>query len=164
MKKSLFLSLGSNIEPKISYLDSALLRLNSFFEFVKSSSIYETEPLLDFDQDSFYNLVALYKTEITDPFEILKIVKSIENDIGRVKDENRPKGPRIIDIDVILFGEVETDTDELCIPHKSFSQRNFVLIPLKEIIGSLSDFSIKYDIDKFIEKNKFQNVKKLNDN
>ena len=161
MKRNLFLSLGSNIEPRNDYLNQARLLLNEKFKFVTASSVYETAPLLDLNQNSFYNQILFYKTDIIDPFEVLKITKFIENDLGRIKDIERPKGPRVIDIDIIFFGDMKVEDERLSIPHKSYHERNFVLIPLREILTNYPSILKKYNIDYHIEKNKFQNVIKI---
>ncbi|HOV14646.1 MAG TPA: 2-amino-4-hydroxy-6-hydroxymethyldihydropteridine diphosphokinase [Spirochaetota bacterium] len=161
MVNDLFLSIGSNIEPRLEYLKLSKNELDKKFDFICSSSIYETQPLLDEDQNNFYNQVLFYKTNIDDAYLILNIVKDIEKQIGRIKDVNRPKGPRIIDIDIIVFGNKSITSDLLTIPHKSFYERNFVLIPFKEIISNFKDIKKKYEIDDYIEKNSNQKVTKI---
>lgn len=163
--KDIFLSIGSNIEPRVKYIDEALSLLNSRFNLISQSSIYETQPLMDEQQENFYNMALYAKTEIDDPFLILNIIKDIEKQIGRVKDINRPKGPRVIDIDIIFFDKIHIDTKELTIPHKSLYDRNFVLIPLKEILlnypSIFQTMLQEYNLDYYIEMNKNQKVVKI---
>lgn len=121
----LILSLGSNIEPKEVYLKKAIKKLNNFFELVKISSLYKTYPLEDTDQEIFYNLCVNYKTGINNPDEVHKITREIEKKLGRIKDESRPKGPRIIDIDIIFFNDFEVKSEKLKIPHEKMFFRNF---------------------------------------
>ncbi len=155
----LILSLGSNIEPRLEALLKATELLNNNFKKVIFSSLYETEPVDDLDQNYFYNITTLYETEIDNPFDILKIVKDIEENIGRDKDINRPKGPRKIDIDIIFFENKIIDSPLLTIPHKNFSNRNFVLIPLLEIIKQFGEVvSIDY-LEELISKNGNYGVK-----
>lgn len=162
MKYDLILSLGSNIEPKLDYLKKAILLLKEKFEFVNVSSVYKTAPVDDLDQDLFYNICVIFKTSITDPFTVLAIVKAIEEDIGRQKDKNRPKGPRTIDIDIILFHDKKVISESLTIPHKSMPDRNFVLIPLHELlIKEYEHLIIKYDIKQSIKYNSEQQVQKV---
>jgi len=149
----LVLSLGSNIESRLENLMAATNLLNKNFNKIIISSLYETEPKDDIDQKYFYNIVALYETNIDDPFYILKITKEIENNIGREKDINRPKGPRKIDIDIIFFENKILNSDILTIPHKSYKKRNFVLIPLLEMIEKLEDLLSKEYIEKLILEN-----------
>jgi 2-amino-4-hydroxy-6-hydroxymethyldihydropteridine diphosphokinase len=159
--KELYLSLGSNIEPKDEKLKIALKALVEYFAFVKVSSVYLTEPLLDTEQDSFLNIVALYKTEINDPEEILKITKGIEKKLGRIKDIKRPKGPRLIDIDILLFGEDEYVSDELTLPHKGLFFRKFALKPLIEILPKESIYYKKYKLKKHLKEVNGQKIKKI---
>ena len=157
----LFLSLGSNIEPRLENLIKATNLLNKNFNKIIVSSIYETEPKDDINQNFFYNITALYKTNTDDPFNILKITQEIENSIGREKDINRPKGPRKIDIDIIFFENKILNSDILTIPHKSYKKRNFVLIPLLEIIEKSEDLLAREDIEKLISENGNDIVKKI---
>jgi len=174
MTNTLFLSMGSNIEPKVDYLKKAKYLLDKKFTFIAESSIYQTNPLLDRDQPHFYNQVLFYQTTINDPFLILKIVNEIERKIGRVKDITRPKGPRVIDIDIIFYNDLKIESDLLTIPHRSFCERNFVLIPLCEIIddiqkndkivnekGEFKKIMEIYKIRDFIKINSEQKVEKL---
>jgi len=149
----LVLSLGSNIEPRLKNLIKATNLLDENFNRIIISSLYETEPKDDTNQNYFYNIIAIYKANINNPFDVLKITKDIENDIGREKDINRPKGPRKIDIDIIFFENKIINSDILTIPHKSYKKRNFVLIPLLEIIEKLKDLLCREHIEKLILEN-----------
>ena len=134
MKFDLLLSLGSNIEPRDFYLKKAIFLLNKSFEFVSNSSLYKTHPMYDTNQDYFYNMCVFYKTENSDVFDILSITKGIEDIIGRNKINDRPKGPRNIDIDIIFYSDLKINSDNLNIPHKGLFERNFVMMPLVEIL------------------------------
>lgn len=159
MYLNMYLSLGSNIEPREEYLKKAINELKKHFIIKNISSIYETEPLEDKDQNYFLNLCVHCLTNIFDPLENLKICKNIEEKIGRQKDKNRPKGPRKIDIDIIFLGDLNYSSRELTIPHKSFLKRNFVIVPLYDIIeGSLKN---KYNFKKLISENKNQSIRKI---
>lgn len=130
----LYLSLGSNIDPREFYIRQAIEKLNDEFGFYSMiSSFYESSPVDDTDQDRFLNLCVYYRS-VLPPASVLSLVKRIENVIGRVKDPNRLKGPRIIDIDIIFYGDYQVETKDLVIPHSSFKERNFVLLPLLEIL------------------------------
>ncbi len=161
MSVSLILSLGSNIEPKKDYLIQAINELNKYFKLKKVSSLYLTEPLEDTDQDDFINLCVNYNCDIEDPYKVLKIINNIENKIGRKRDYSRLKGPRVIDIDIIFFGEYEISNEELTIPHKSLFYRKFVLKPLVEILSEDSNYITKYKLESYLNKLKNQNVKKI---
>jgi 2-amino-4-hydroxy-6-hydroxymethyldihydropteridine diphosphokinase len=162
---SLLLSLGSNIEPREMYLTKALKELQKYFALQALSSLYETAPQDDLEQNNFLNLCVFFITKISDPYEVLNIIKEIEKRLGRTKELNRPKGPRIIDIDIILMGDIKIKSESLNIPHPVFLKRNFVLIPLWELLGKenfkKNDFGIKLvvgQIKKAIQKNSKQIV------
>jgi 2-amino-4-hydroxy-6-hydroxymethyldihydropteridine diphosphokinase len=159
VKFDLLLSLGSNINPRDFFLKKAILLLNEKFEFSNISSLYKTHPMYDAKQDYFYNLCAFYNTDIAEVYDILTITKGIEEVIGRAKDKDRPKGPRNIDIDIIFYSDLKINSDNLNIPHKGLFERNFVMIPLLEI---LPDYLRKsYDFSGFIDANKGQIVEKI---
>ena len=163
MKYDLILSLGSNIEPRVKYLKHTIEELKLVFFHKFTSSIYETSPLIDTNQDYFYNICCYFKTNISNPISVLNITKEIENKIGRVKDKTRPKGPRKIDIDIILLDRIKFENNFLTIPHKSFLERNFVLIPMLEIFSKYPILNINYDLPFYIEKNIDQKVTKIGD-
>jgi 2-amino-4-hydroxy-6-hydroxymethyldihydropteridine diphosphokinase len=126
-----FLGLGSNLGNRAKNLAEAarLLRENGV-EVFRASSVYETEPVDRLDQPWFLNqaLKVLYSL---DPYALLEVVKSIEVRMKRVP--TAAKGPRTIDIDILLAGDIVLDTPDLVIPHPRLAQRNFVLVPLCEI-------------------------------
>lgn len=128
------LSLGTNIEPRVSYLQTAINEIGYLFNIESISSIYETSACDDTDQADFLNIALLCSSDIVDPVLVLDKLLSIEDVIGRVRDPNRPKGPRVIDIDMLLFDDVVLDTQKLRLPHPRIWQRNFVLIPMKELL------------------------------
>ncbi|MBN2245254.1 MAG: 2-amino-4-hydroxy-6-hydroxymethyldihydropteridine diphosphokinase [Candidatus Aminicenantes bacterium] len=126
-----FLSLGSNLGDRAEHLNRAI----AFLEkegcgIVQVSSVYETQPIDYIDQPWFLNQVIEIKTE-RDYRDLLSLVKRIEMKIGRKKTV--PKGPRIIDIDILLYEKNVIKTKKLTIPHPMLEKRNFVLIPLSEI-------------------------------
>ncbi|MCG8569881.1 MAG: 2-amino-4-hydroxy-6-hydroxymethyldihydropteridine diphosphokinase [Spirochaetes bacterium] len=161
MKYDLILSLGSNIEPKVEYLKQALQLLKENVEIVKISSIYQTDPQDDFDQEKFLNICVYVKTSQPDPFWNLEQIKQTENRIGRQKAKDREKGPRAIDIDILYLQNCKMDCPILTIPHKSIFKRNFVLVPLQEILGFIEQINLesRYINEKIIT-NKKQNVVK----
>ena len=128
--KIAFLSLGSNIGDRMENITTALDRLNEIGEIVAVSSIYETEPVEFRAQPWFLNCVAKFKTEKM-PKQLLTAILKIEQSMGRQREQK--KGPRIIDIDILLFGRSVMDAAGLTIPHPSMHRRRFVLEPLVEI-------------------------------
>ena len=129
---SIYLSLGSNIGDRADNLTKAIVKLSKKMKIVKSSSIYETEPLLFENQNSFLNMILEvdYKGS---PDQLLESIKIIENDIGR--ESTFRYGPRLIDIDIIFFNNCEVNQDNLTIPHYDWKNRLFVIEPLYEVLG-----------------------------
>jgi 2-amino-4-hydroxy-6-hydroxymethyldihydropteridine diphosphokinase len=130
MHKLVFLSLGSNVGKREANLKTALDRLGSFGEVVAASSFYETEPVEFAAQPWFLNCAVKLNTEKM-PKQLLTGVMDIERKMGRRRV--REKGPRIIDIDILLFGNSIIATKGLTIPHAAMHARRFVLEPLAEI-------------------------------
>ncbi len=126
-----FLSLGSNLGNRGEHLNEALSLLQEEgIEIIQSSSIYETQPLDFPSQAWFYNQVVEIETE-KDPQDLLSVVKRIERTMGRIADAQ--KGPRNIDVDILLAEDKIIHTEELRIPHPGLDRRNFVLVPFSEI-------------------------------
>lgn len=101
---------------------------------VRRSSFYRTEPMGRKDQNWFVNGVALVETSLG-PGEMLEFLLSLEKEIGRVRRERW--GPRVIDLDILFYGEKVIDEENLQVPHPRLHERKFVLIPLKEIAPDL---------------------------
>ena len=131
MKRTAYLSLGSNLGDREGNLREAIARLGELGSVRKVSALYETEPVeISSPQPWFLNCAAALETELT-PLQFLKLLLVIEQSMGRRRTE--PKGPRTIDMDIIFFGDEVLDTKELTIPHPAMQQRRFVLEPLAEI-------------------------------
>ena len=131
-RNTAYLGLGSNIGDRIGYLREALAKLagTEGVVLVGLSPVYQTEPIGYEAQEDFYNMVV--KTETTlSPNDLLLVAKAIEEDMGRV--EAAHKGPRTIDIDILLFGDQLVDEYRLYIPHPRMLDREFVLRPLFDL-------------------------------
>lgn len=124
------LALGSNLGDRRANLLQALKEISSQVAILKTSSVYETPPWGYIDQPVFFNQVLSGCTSLN-PIELLVFVKGIEQKMGRVK--NFKNGPRLMDIDILLFGEQIVNTEALAIPHPRMLERGFVLLPLSEI-------------------------------
>jgi 2-amino-4-hydroxy-6-hydroxymethyldihydropteridine diphosphokinase len=125
------LSLGSNIEPRRDYLALALTRLNQApFRLLRVSSLYETEPVDVTDQARFLNLAVLVETALP-PLPLLRALQAIEAEAGKAVVVRR--GPRTLDIDLLLLDGAVIETPELTVPHERMTRRAFVLVPLAEI-------------------------------
>jgi 2-amino-4-hydroxy-6-hydroxymethyldihydropteridine diphosphokinase len=131
MKRTAYLSLGSNLGNREANLREAIARLGELGSVSRVSAFYETEPVeITGQQPWFLNCAAAVETELT-PLEFLKRMLAIEQSMGRKRTE--PKGPRTIDADIILFGNEVLDTPKLTVPHPAMQHRRFVLEPLAEI-------------------------------
>lgn len=130
-----YLGLGTNLGDKKANLDLALAKLaTKNITLLEVSSLYETAPWGGVEQDDFWNMVALVETTLT-PKCLLQALKIIETEVGRKPTVRW--GPRIIDIDILTYGD-ETFTDnDLNIPHAEMANRGFVLLPLMELNSNL---------------------------
>lgn len=139
-----YFGLGTNLGDREANLLKALHLLAEKIVIEKISSLYETEPVGYIDQPLFFNAVIRGLTML-DPLKLLSYVKKIERDIGRVP--GFVNGPRVIDIDILLYNNQVIETEELIIPHPRLQERAFVLLPLAEIapdvIHPISNKSIK---------------------
>ncbi len=128
-----YISAGSNIGNKAENCQAGIDALSDSGAalIIKQSGFYKTEPVDFKEQDWFVNTVIKIKT-VLDPFQLLYKLKSIENAQGRKKQSMR-FGPRILDLDIILYGDMILKTSELTIPHPRMHKRCFVLRPLCDI-------------------------------
>jgi 2-amino-4-hydroxy-6-hydroxymethyldihydropteridine diphosphokinase len=132
VRKTVYLSLGSNIGDRAANLQAAIEHLKDLGKIQAVSSIYETEPVEYSRQPWFLNCVVALETEKM-PKQLLAAVLGIEQKMGRRRSSALPKGPREIDIDILLFGSSVIDTKQLTIPHAAMHERRFVLEPLADI-------------------------------
>ena len=128
--KIAYLSLGSNVGDREAHLQSAVWRLGAAGRVVAVSSIYETEPVEFTDQPWFLNCAVALETSYT-PRQLMSAILQIEKDMGRRRVQD--KGPRSIDIDILLFADEIVNSEGLTIPHPSIAARRFVLEPMAEI-------------------------------
>jgi 2-amino-4-hydroxy-6-hydroxymethyldihydropteridine diphosphokinase len=132
--KLAYLSLGSNLGDRAGNLEEAIRRLGTLGQVVARSSFYETEPVVVTAQPWFLNCAVKLATEKT-PRQLLAGILTLEGQMGRRR--NQAKGPRTIDIDIVLFGNAIVATADLIIPHPAMQERRFVLEPLAEIAPDL---------------------------
>lgn len=130
MKKTVYLGLGSNQGDRRAYLEAAIGRLGELGRVTALSSFYETEPVELARQEWFLNCALALETELL-PRQLMKRILDVEHALGRRR--TRPKGPRTLDIDILLFGRAVVEAPGLKIPHPAMHQRRFVLAPLAEI-------------------------------
>jgi 2-amino-4-hydroxy-6-hydroxymethyldihydropteridine diphosphokinase len=131
--RSGLLGLGSNVGDRRSHLQAVADALPSVgVRVTAASSVYDTDPVGEvLDQRSFLNACVLVETEL-EPLELLDAVKRLEAELGRASDGMR-HGPRAIDIDILLLGELTLAHERMTLPHEQLLNRRFVLIPALEL-------------------------------
>lgn len=132
---TVYLSLGSNLGDREKNLRTAIAALaHAKARVTRVSSFYETEPVDLHEQPWFLNCAVQAETELP-PLELLRALRGIESQMGSKR--LMPKGPRLIDLDILLYGGENIDTPELQVPHPRMLLRKFVLAPLAEIAPNL---------------------------
>lgn len=129
-----YLGLGSNIGDRHQHLDSAIAALSECGQVTRTSRRYETAPVGFLKQPRFLNQVIELDTML-EPIPLFERIKQIEQAVGRTHTFRN--GPRVLDIDILLYGDVALDTSRLRIPHPRLTQRAFVLRPLGELIDEV---------------------------
>ena len=133
--KTVYLSLGSNIGDRAANLRAAIEQLRtSGIRLARLSPLYETEPVDVTAQRWFLNIVIEAETDLF-PLQLLARTQKIERALGRVR--TIPKGPRIIDIDILLYGNSVIRGEQLQVPHPGIADRRFVLVPLSDLVPQL---------------------------
>jgi 2-amino-4-hydroxy-6-hydroxymethyldihydropteridine diphosphokinase len=128
---SLIIATGSNLKNKKKNLLQAKNQLCKYFDFVAESQIFSSPAIEYLNQPDFYNQVLEFKIPSLSPQETLKVTAQIEYELGRKRDI--PKGPRIIDIDIIFWDLDKINQPNLVIPHPAWSERSFVVEPLQQL-------------------------------
>ncbi|MEJ5996347.1 2-amino-4-hydroxy-6-hydroxymethyldihydropteridine diphosphokinase [Pedobacter sp. Du54] len=147
-KHTAYLLLGSNLGKREKCIADAVdLLAERVGEIVKISSIYETAAWGKTDQPSFLNIAIEIET-VLNPFQLLEMALKIEADLGRIRYEKW--GSRLIDIDIILYGDRIIEAEKLKIPHPEMQHRKFVLLPLAEIAPTLIHPVLKQSISELL--------------
>jgi 2-amino-4-hydroxy-6-hydroxymethyldihydropteridine diphosphokinase len=130
-----YLSLGSNLGDRAANIERALTMLAAAgVRMIRRSSLYKTEPVDFTAQGWFLNLAAEVETALM-PRQLLHAIRRVEQEMGRRRIV--PAGPRVLDIDILLYGTSIVRTAELEVPHPRMAQRRFVLVPMAEIAPGL---------------------------
>ena len=139
--------LGSNLNKPVMQLQNALNNLSMYFALQKVSNTYKSQSLLKDNQEDYYNIAVLAKTDKI-PQEILSITQKIEKDMGRIK--LKKWGERVIDIDIIDYNREIFKSDNLEIPHNQMIYRSFVLKPLQDIMPDYIHPELKISVQDMI--------------
>ena len=146
-----YIGFGSNIGDRFAYIQNAIQVLAEVEEITlqKISSLYETAPVGDEAQAKFLNGVVAIKTYLS-PHTLLQTLRQIETDVGR---QHRTRwGPREIDLDILIYGDICLQAPNLVIPHPDMHLRRFVLIPLAEIAPDLVHPVLNETIQTMLER------------
>ena len=157
-----WLGLGSNLQQPVEQLKQALLKLSSLdqVEILATSSFYRTPPWGDEQQEDFINAVVKVETSLG-PDALLRGVQAIETAMGRQRSERR-WGPRVIDIDLLLYGDLRYRSDDLELPHPRMHERAFVLVPLCELDNTL-EIPARGVVKKLLQEVDCSGIRRLRD-
>jgi 2-amino-4-hydroxy-6-hydroxymethyldihydropteridine diphosphokinase len=148
MPNQVYISLGSNVGDRQSHLRDAIAHLRAQGRVVSVSSFYETEPV-DFTEQAWFLNCAVSLETTRAPEQLMAAVLQIEVEMGRRRIQ--PKGPRIIDIDILLFGDEVINSPALTVPHPAMQDRRFVLQPLAEIAPTVRHPVLRKTIVELLE-------------
>ena len=152
MNQPIYLSIGSNLGDREKNLIFAHHKLKCVLKSIKSSSVFKTEPMYNLDQPEFLNAVFFGFTDL-DMYELLSYIHTLEEAAGRDRAKAGWKGPRSLDIDILLYGSTISKDPKLILPHPGITERGFVLIPLVELAPHLVDPVSGLKYESFIENN-----------
>jgi 2-amino-4-hydroxy-6-hydroxymethyldihydropteridine diphosphokinase len=161
MRHIAYIGIGSNLGDKLKHCEKAISEILKIdcHKLLGKSSFFKTQPIGYTSQDWFVNGVIKIVTDLEAP-ELFRTLKAIESQLGRIKTFRW--GPRMIDLDILFFDEVEIHTEELQIPHPLIQDRQFVLIPLAEIDRNFIHPVLKKAIQELLSNFKEdQGVEKL---
>jgi 2-amino-4-hydroxy-6-hydroxymethyldihydropteridine diphosphokinase len=155
--KSVFLSLGSNLGDRVKNIENTVAELTQIIKGLRVSKVYETEPLYYKRQPRFLNVVVsgYISLHVRD---LLAYVLKLEKKLGRKRYKARRYGPRLMDIDILLYGKIILKQHDLIIPHPRMYERKFVLLPLIELEPYLKDPESGHYFWKYLLKIKDQGV------
>lgn len=149
------IALGSNLKSRFGTprqnLMEALRRLEDLGHVTAVSHFRETDPVGYTDQPKFVNAAAVLETDVL-PLDLMRGLLAIEHSMGRDRAATAPKGPRIIDLDLLLYGELVLDDPALTLPHPALHERRFVLEPLAEIAPDWQHPALKTSVEQLLDE------------
>lgn len=153
-KRTAYIALGSNLDSPYGgpaeTLRAAVKRLGGLGTMVAVSSLYETDPVDVHGQPVFLNAALSLQTEL-DPLELLDGMLALEREFGRERKSSAPKGPRTLDLDLLLVDDLVLEDQRLTLPHPALAQRRFVLAPLAEIAPCLRHPVLRQTVAEMLE-------------
>jgi len=158
VSQTVYLSIGSNLGDREKNLAFAYNKLKYVLKNIKSSSLFKTEPMYNTEQPEFLNAVFSGECDMGS-YELLEYIHTLEDEAGRDRAKAGWKGPRPLDIDILLYGGTVSDDPVLTLPHPGIKERGFVLIPLAEIAPGLADPVTGEKYSYFIKNNMNFSVK-----
>jgi 2-amino-4-hydroxy-6-hydroxymethyldihydropteridine diphosphokinase len=148
------IALGSNLSSRFGApadnLREAIHRLDDLGTVTAGSRFHETEPVGYTQQPRFLNAVVLLETEVR-PLDLLRGLLAIEHSMGRDRAKSPPKGPRIIDLDLLRYGDLVLDGPGLTLPHPSLHERRFVLAPLAEVAPNWQHPTLELSVQQLLQ-------------
>ena len=129
-----YLGLGTNLGDRIANLKAAVDALARVGEVDALSRVYETAPLYVTDQPPFLNMAVRARTDLA-PHDLLARLKGMEDELGRVASVRY--GPRLIDLDILLYGDAVVNSEVLVVPHPRLPERRFALAPLADVAATV---------------------------
>jgi 2-amino-4-hydroxy-6-hydroxymethyldihydropteridine diphosphokinase len=133
-----YLGLGSNVGDSAGAIRAAFAELSTVLEGARLSKLWRTRPMYLAEQPDFVNAAACGDTELS-PYALLEAIHAIEAAFGRDRSRELTKGPRSLDIDILLYGNLVVAEDALTIPHAGLKERLFALLPLLDLDPGLAD-------------------------
>jgi len=158
VKQEIYIGLGSNLGDRLANIRKAVdLMKKGGIEILEESSVYETEPVGFKAQNWFLNSVVKARTKLS-PARLWRMLEKIEKSMGRKREIKW--GPRIIDLDILFYGDRVLNGKELRIPHSELHKRRFVLVPLQEIARDLNHPVFKKTISELLKDLKDDSIVK----